>query len=331
MNLFRSQRETASDRRAYILTSRVLWAITAALLLVVAGLMGLSPMELRNSPLPLNVMTFAVFGPVALVYTYLRFDARVASLCDSVAVLSAFTIIGAAYTYLMTYLGAGVPFWDSRFLAADAALGLDWRSYLAWLNMHPLLGSALNSAYESILTQTAILIVLLVALGQHRRLQSFILAAQLCIIVCGAAAAVMPALGPYTVFEVTPAIDHPNIPLTVMNGPVAQILQLRGTAPFLQLDSIEGIIVFPSFHMALAILFAWAFWRVPFVRWIALILNIAVAAATPLSGAHYFVDVVGGAVVALAAIAMASSLARAVDRTASGREASGSPIPMAHT
>jgi membrane-associated phospholipid phosphatase len=246
-----------------------------------------------------------------------------------VAVLSAFTIIGAAYTYVMTYLGAGLPLWDARFLAADAALGLDWKSYLVWMNLHPLLGWALNSAYESILTQTFFLILLLVVLGQHRRLQGFILAAQLCIIVCGAAAAVMPALGPYPFFEVSATVDHPNIPLTTMNGHVAQVLQLRGSAPFLQLDSIEGIIVCPSFHMALAVLFAWAFWRVPFVRWIALMLNIVMAAGTPLSGGHYFIDIVAGAVLAFIAIAVVSSLERAIDRIASGRKASASPVPRA--
>src|SRR2546423_5574325 len=117
MNLLRSYPETSRDRRAYILSSQLVWAVTAALLLAVAVLIALSPIELRDSPLPLNVMTLVVFGPVALVYTYLRFDVRIASLCDSVALLSAFALIGAAYTYVMTYLGAGVAFWDPRFQA----------------------------------------------------------------------------------------------------------------------------------------------------------------------------------------------------------------------
>src|SRR3954467_279710 len=193
INLLHSREELPQDRRVYVLTSQILWTVTGVLLLLVAGLMALSPIELRNGPLPLNFVTFAAFGPVALFYTYVRFDTRIASLCDSVALLSAFSIVGAAYTYVMTYFGAGVPFWDSRFMAADAALGLDWKSHLAWLNAHPFLGAALTRAYESILTQTAILMVVLVALSQHRRLQSFILAAQLCIIVCGAAASIMPA------------------------------------------------------------------------------------------------------------------------------------------
>ena len=313
MNSGGSALEASRDRRAYVLTSQISWGITGALLLVTAMLVALSPMELRDGKFPLNFATFAVFTPVAVIYTYFRYDVRVAALCDSVAALSCFTIIGAVYTYVMTYLGAGMPLWDARFLAADAALGLDWKSYLGWMNAHPQVGWLLNLAYESILKQVALLILLLVVFGQHRRLQGFIIAAQLSIIICGAAAAVTPALGAYPFFGIS-AADHASIPLTTMDGHVAQVLQLRESAPFFQIDRIEGIIVFPSFHMALVVLFTWGFWRVPVARWIALIVNIAMAAGTPLSGGHYFIDLVGGVVVAVIAIAIASSLQRLVDR-----------------
>ena len=188
------EREAAAERHAYVRTSKIIWAITGILLLVTAALIVTSPMDLHGGKLPLNVATFVVFGPVALVYTYWRFDARIAAICDSVAVLSAFTIVAAAYTYVMTCLGAGVTLWDSRFLAADAALGLDWKAYLGWMNAHPQLGWWVNTAYESILKQMALLILLLVAFGQQRRLQNFMIATQLCILICGAAAAIVPGV-----------------------------------------------------------------------------------------------------------------------------------------
>lgn len=328
MKFGRSGNEIYCEDCAYILFSKLLWLVTAGLLVVIAGLIACFPMEFRSGPLPLNFVTFAVFGPVAVIYTYLRFDVRIAAVCDSVALLSFFTIVGAVYTYLMTHLGAGMPLWDERFLAADAALGFDWKSYLGWLNARPLLGAALNSAYESILMQVAALIALLVAFGQQRRLQGFLLAAQFSIIICGAGAAVMPALGAYPFFEINVATDHPNIALTTMNSHVAQVLQLWSAAPFFQIDRIEGIIVFPSFHMALAVLFTWGFWRVPVVRWIALGVNIAMAAGTPLSGGHYFVDLIGGVIVALVAIALVVSLGRAVNRLTQDRIAIR-PVPNA--
>jgi membrane-associated phospholipid phosphatase len=57
------------------------------------------------------------------------------------------------------------------------------------------------------------------------------------------------------------------------------------------------------------------------VRWIALALNLAMAAATPLSGGHYFVDLVAGAILAVAAIAAASALRNAIEGRVAGRPA----------
>ena len=76
-----------------------------------------------------------------------------------------------------------------------------------------------------------------------------------------------------------------------------------GTLHAIQLDNLEGLITFPSFHTAAALMFIWALRTVPYVRWPAIVLNVALIAATPIDGAHYFIDLVGGAAVAFAALA----------------------------
>jgi hypothetical protein len=316
-----AQGASPEERRAFTVTSQVSWALTAALLLFVIGAILTTSIEFRRGVLPLNAVVGPIFGLVGFVYIYLRFDITVAGPADAIALAVIFTSVAAAYTYVMTYLGAGAPLWDARFAAADRALGLDWRAYLAWLNERPVFGWALDQAYLSILKQIPCLVVLLALLGQHRRLQIFILASQLCLIVCGAGGCFLPALGIYEFLNVSAAVDHPNIALATTDQHVAQVLQLRGPAPFIQLGEIEGIIVFPSFHMALAVLFAWGFWGMPVVRWIALALNLAMAAATPLSGGHYFVDLVAGAILAVAAIAAASALRNAIEGRVAGRPA----------
>ena len=48
-----------------------------------------------------------------------------------------------------------------------------------------------------------------------------------------------------------------------------------------------GIITFPSFHASAAILLAWGFWGVRFVRWPALALNLVMTVSCPFVGAHY--------------------------------------------
>jgi membrane-associated phospholipid phosphatase len=85
-----------------------------------------------------------------------------------------------------------------------------------------------------------------------------------------------------------------------------------GTFRSIPLDNLEGLITFPSFHTAGAIMFIWALRKVPYVRWPAIALNAALIAATPIDGAHYFIDLVGGAVVAFAAIAMSYWICRFV-------------------
>ena len=83
-----------------------------------------------------------------------------------------------------------------------------------------------------------------------------------------------------------------------------------GTLHSVKLDNLEGLITFPSFHTTGALMFIWAFRSVPFLRGPAVALNISLILATPIDGAHYFIDLVGGATVAFAAIATSYWLCR---------------------
>jgi membrane-associated phospholipid phosphatase len=71
-----------------------------------------------------------------------------------------------------------------------------------------------------------------------------------------------------------------------------------GALHFLRLNDLEGLITFPSFHTTGGLLFAWALLKTPYLRWPALAINGALIASTPVVGAHYFIDLVGGAAVA---------------------------------
>ncbi len=71
-----------------------------------------------------------------------------------------------------------------------------------------------------------------------------------------------------------------------------------GTFRNLVAQGAEGIITFPSLHTAVAVLFIIAMWPVKYLRWVALLVNVAMIAATPIDGGHYFTDVIAGAAVA---------------------------------
>jgi PAP2 superfamily len=226
----------------------------------------------------------------------------------------------------LTYVAAAMnfPLQDAALDAADRALGLDWRSAVAFVNAHPLLGTFLSIGYAMIRWPIFIIPVALAAAGAYRRLQEFTLAFGLALAVTTFFSALVPAYGFYHLLG--PALaDYPNI------NPVAYFLsshelpQVRdGTLRTLDLINLSGLVTFPSFHAASAVLYAWALWPVRWMRWVGLVSNGAMLAATPVDGGHYFIDVMAGVAVALAAIRLARYVSRRIE---AGMTAKSAPLP----
>ncbi len=106
-----------------------------------------------------------------------------------------------------------------------------------------------------------------------------------------AAALLLPSGAPHA-----PASGLRHIPI---------IEHLRaGTLGPVDIGHLDGLIAFPSFHSAAAVLFAFAAWPVRWLRIPSLLLNALMLAATPIQGGHYFADTIGGICVALGAIAI---------------------------
>jgi membrane-associated phospholipid phosphatase len=114
----------------------------------------------------------------------------------------------------------------------------------------------------------------------------------------------LPAIGTYHQYGI-------QLDLSKFN-PANYLIQARdlplvreGALRALDSGTLGGIITFPSFHAAAAVLYLWAFWSVWWMRPIALITNVGMLLATPIGGGHYFVDVLAGVGVAVLAIAAA--------------------------
>jgi membrane-associated phospholipid phosphatase len=75
-----------------------------------------------------------------------------------------------------------------------------------------------------------------------------------------------------------------------------------GSLRHLELFKLAGIVSFPSFHTASGVLYIWALWPVRYFRWAAIATNAWMIAATPLIGAHYVIDVIGGIGVAAGSV-----------------------------
>jgi membrane-associated phospholipid phosphatase len=77
-----------------------------------------------------------------------------------------------------------------------------------------------------------------------------------------------------------------------------------GPAAVLDFRKMEGLVTFPSFHTVLAIITAYAFRGFRLLALPALVLNGAVIVSTLPEGGHYLVDVLAGALIAAAGIAL---------------------------
>jgi hypothetical protein len=100
-----------------------------------------------------------------------------------------------------------------------------------------------------------------------------------------------------------PATSQCTVGAGIATDPL--IFQIRESdSLYLSLKNMDGLVMFPSYHAVIAIFSMWALWPVPGLRWISIIVNTAILTSTPLIGCHYFIDIFGGIVVAIASIAL---------------------------
>jgi hypothetical protein len=239
-----------------------------------------------------------------------RRDPQVMFVLGGTAQIVLVTVVMAPLTYVAAT--AGFPLQDGNLLVIDRMLGLDWKAYVVFVNEHPTLAAWLSYGYSMIRWPIFAIPVLLAAVHQYRRIQEFTFAFALALAVTTVVSALVPALGVYQEIGLDPAT------LTALQ-PQAYLDQLRDLGPVrdgalrhLDLLRLAGIVTFPSFHAASAILYTWALWPVRWMRPIAIVANGAMLVSTPIDGGHYFIDLAAGIAVALLAIFAARAAARAL-------------------
>jgi hypothetical protein len=246
-----------------------------------------------------------------------RRDPQVMFVLGATAQIVLVTVVMPPHTYIAA--AANFPLQDANLLALDRALGLDWAAYVAFVNERPLLATWLSYGYSMICWPLFAIPVVLAAAHRYHRLAEFTLAFALALVATTVVSALVPAIGVYQEIGLDPAALQ-NL------DPRAYLDQVRDLAPVragalrhLDLFALAGIVTFPSFHAASALLYAWALWPVRWIRPIAIIANGMMLASTPIDGGHYFIDLAGGLAVAVLAIVAARRIGRHLAaRTAEG-------------
>ncbi|MGY3533826.1 membrane-associated phospholipid phosphatase [Bradyrhizobium embrapense] len=270
---------------------------TRALWLVIAIIAGIDLVWLRASGMsiavaPAKPVMFAIVASLALVYVWFRPDRRIAELATACAQLIAFTAVAAVLSYLT--VTSNFPLVDRQLAAIDGALHLDWLAYFDWVDAHPEIKSILNTAYDSCLVQTAVLLVSLSACSRFEQMGEFVWLFMMALLVAIPISWIFPAASAWVQFDVIARADAYHL---------ADFDALRaGQMTHIPLAEVNGLITFPSFHTALAVILIYASRGVKVLFPAFLVLNLLVIASTPTIGGHYFIDVIAGAVLVLCLI-----------------------------
>ncbi len=245
-----------------------------------------------------------------------RRDPQVVFVLGSTAQIVLITAVMAPMTYVAA--ATNFPMQDSALLTADRALGFDWAAYVHFVDGRPELASWLNVGYAMIGWPLFAIPVVLAARHRYRRIEEFTFAFGIALATTTIISALVPAIGVYQQIGLDPG-SLKNI------NPAAYLDQLRDLPPtregvlrHLELLGLGGIVTFPSFHAASAVLFAWALWAVRWLRPLALLVNGAMLAATPLNGGHYFIDIIAGVAIAALAIVAARRIGQIIAHRQTG-------------
>jgi membrane-associated phospholipid phosphatase len=251
------------------------------------------------STLPVLIAALATFG-VWQFYRLKRPDPGISALAESATFLLVIMPLLAIINYATTT--AARPLLDENFARMDALMGFDWMAHLAWVKAWPGLGTILNLAYDSSILQLFTAIIILAYCRRMKDLREFILLFVLTLTVTLLLSAIFPASGPYAYFAPPPDMAVGFDPRNGIRH-LAQFTGLRdGTMTTLDLSHTEGLVTFPSFHTIMAILTTWAVREVRYLALPVALLNVLVVLSTFTMGGHYLVDLVGGALIAVAGI-----------------------------
>lgn len=232
---------------------------------------------------------------------------RLAFIVVSIAQLGVLSMLAALLTYVAA--SAALPLQDAALDRWDRALGLDWAAYYRIMTARPEFLPYAYMAYGAIALPPFAVPLVLGLTGNHVRLQRFTMATLLTLFVVAIMSALIPAIGTYQLYDLP--TEFATYKATGYLIQLERLPLIRdGGLHVLVVSQIGGIVTFPSFHAAAAVLALWAWWGVWWMRPWALMMCALMLIATPLLGGHYFVDIFAGVAVAGIAIALASSIER---------------------
>jgi membrane-associated phospholipid phosphatase len=199
-----------------------------------------------------------------------------------------------------------MPLQDSFFGSADGHLGVSVPAIMAWAAAHHWLGSVLNRSYGWVVIMLPLAVVLPVLAGRSKYTKQLLFANLISFAIGLPLFALLPAIGPWRYYHFLPTqsqLEACEIPLLALRHPGTYVLGSQDA----------GIVCFPSFHVAWALFFAATLWGFRWLRIPVALVSGMVILSTMTTGWHYFVDVLGGILLAIISIVLAKRLTQRTD------------------
>ncbi|HEX4636470.1 MAG TPA: phosphatase PAP2 family protein [Rhizomicrobium sp.] len=261
----------------------------------------------------------------AYFYRTVRPDPRLAAMLFGAGFLCIFSCEASVLNYLLLTKAGGRI--DMQLAALDRALGFDWPAAMRWMGHHPHLNALAFIAYSSMLPQVAVSIIVLAGIESdrvYRACMALALSALLCIAIWAFA----PSFGAFSVYPLPDA----RLGLALDSAYAQELVRLLRDGPgLISPRDAKGLIGFPSYHAAMALLVIWYLRDVRILRWPVVALNLAVLMATPVQGGHHVIDVLAAFPVAALSIFVTARMARAakIAKMVNKPSKSAEPVPVA--
>ena len=284
-------------------------ALFAAATIAAAAMLALPPLLAFRLDFPsfTPVLVLAIIPALVLPYAAWRKLTALRSVLETTSIGLLSTIPVLVFTYAA--MRVNMPLADNLLAAMDRMVGFDWVAFVSLVDRSSALSFALLLAYSSFSFQLLFLPSLLGIAGHHGRAYLLVLAF---LILCSISAAIglfFPSLGAYQAFGVDPAsLSH--VDGYFGHAFLASFNAVRADEMFtLGLRNASGIVTFPSVHVGVAAICAWAAWPSRWLRYPFLVLNLLMTLSAITNGAHYLVDIIAGGLVALATVPLVHFLA----------------------
>lgn len=282
---------------------KILWGSVVAILAVDVLWLSFSSFKISYNEMDflLYISFVSLFYIPYLIYKYLRPDPNIMMTFLSFCWFFCFAKVALILSYLA--YTTDYPLITSSLADIDQDLGFYAPSLVLWFRHHPSWNIVFSIIYNSFLFQKPFTLLYLSLRGQLNHLESFMMQYMIAGVLAIVIGAALPAVGTYIWYHFPP---NPG-----QLSDMEQLYALREN--IVDLDKLNGIVEFPSFHTASALIYTYAFRdENKFIFIPILFLNILLIFSCLSHGGHFLIDIFGGIAVAIIAIGIERFLFKSI-------------------